>query len=241
MELFAIIAGLVLVAYGLSAVFDSKDQKFDGSEYETEITESKAVEVTDIKMVEVEPCTAAPKNTPRGYIDQWQNTVVRYYDDIPLSHELQEYITNQCLEKFGTLNYCGVYMPALVMNIIRWESGFVSTNDNGKCCGLMSVTKKLSDTIIEEENIDDLIDPKQNIRAGIRILKNCFNRVWAVDSQEEAFKKLPESKAKRVIVTNALDMYHTGACFIGEHFDSEYVKNILSTLQKYENVVDWNI
>ena len=70
MELFAIIAGLVLVAYGLSAVFDSKDQKFDGSEYETEITESKAVEVTDIKMVEVEPCTAAPKNTPRGYILQ---------------------------------------------------------------------------------------------------------------------------------------------------------------------------
>lgn len=105
------------------------------------------------------------------------------------------------------------------MNLIRWESGFNPSNDNGKCCGYMSITYNLSDSIIDAEQIDDLLDPHQNIRAGIHILKNKYDEIIPLDYSDEE------------IVLFMLEAYHSGLDV--NEFDIEkeykYANNILES------------
>ena len=168
-----LILGCILIACALSLWFAPVvDEETIRQESIQPITTSeRPIMISEIIKVEV-PSGEPPTND----FEEVEIVKPEYiYYDVPLSDEVQEYITDQCLEKFGALELYGVNLPKLVINIIRWESGFNPDNDNGKCCGYMSVTRNLSKSIIEGEDITDLLDWRQNLRAGIHILKNQYD------------------------------------------------------------------
>ena len=204
-----LILGCILITCALSLWFapvvDENDIRQENKQPIT--TSERPIMINEI--IEVEVPSGEP---PTNDFEEVEIVKPEYiYYDVPLSDEVQEYITDQCLEKFGALELYGVNLPKLVINIIRWESGFNPDNDNGKCCGYMSVTRNLSKSIIEDENITDLLDWRQNIRAGVHILKNCFDEACE-DSHTP--------------ITFAVNCYHTGKLY---PLDIEYVANIVST------------
>ena len=205
-----LILGCILIACALSLWFapvvDEETIKQESIQPIT--TSERPIMINEI--IEVEVPSGEP---PTNDFEEVEIVKPEYiYYDVPLPDEVQEYITDQCLEKFGALELYGVNLPKLIINIIRWESGFNSDNDNGKCCGYMSVTRKLSDSIIEGENITDLLDWRQNIRAGVHILKNCFDKAKTNDL--------------RAVDLHAVNIYHTGNY---EPYDSTYLSNIIET------------
>lgn len=220
MTTLTFIAGIALVTYSIISAFcpvaDKTDLVLEHCDFISAPEKEKPIEINDI--ISIEPCEAMVSN---DFIDV-VSPMFTYYD-VPLSDEIQQYIHLQCLEKFGTIELDGYNLPKLVINIIRWESGFNQENDNGKCCGLMSVTHKLSDTIREEECITNLIDPKQNIRAGIRILKNMY------DQARKACNRHCKRLSKGGLIDAALDGYHCGYHITG--FTSTYTDNIKSTYE----------
>ena len=219
MTLIMLIGGVLMITYAIVNAYcptvDKEDTEFES--YETFNFKPKPIEITEV--TKVERCYS-----PGARNDSVEENVeilvpMFTYYDVPLSDEIQQYIHIQCLEKFGTIELDGYNLPKLVINIIRWESGFNQDNDNGKCCGLMSVTHNLSDTIIEEEHITNLIEPDQNIRAGIRILKNMY------DLARKSYN------GKRGLIDVALDGYHCGYRITFTGFISEYTDNIKSTYE----------
>ena len=159
------------------------------------------------------PSNPLPENAP----------IYEYnYYDLNLEVEIQEYITDECIRQFNTTEIGDYQLPLLIMNLIRWESGFDSSNDNGKCCGYMSVTYNLSNAIIEAEQIDDLLNPQQNIRAGIRILKNRYDEIIFFDYSDKE------------IISFMLEAYHTGL-EIEEFNASEEYRYVNNILESYNN------
>lgn len=215
-----LILGCILIACALSLWFapvvDEEDIKRESIQPIT--TSERPIMISEIIEVEV------PSGEPPTNDTETEETVKPdyIYYDVPLPDEVQEYITDQCLEKFGALELYGINLPKLVINIIRWESGFNPDNDNGKCCGYMSVTRKLSVSIIEGENITDLLDWRQNIRAGIRILKNQLDYVYTLLNDNGII----DNCDRLLPVYMALDSYHSGEIF---GTAMEYSNNILST------------
>jgi soluble lytic murein transglycosylase-like protein len=110
--------------------------------------------------------TATPTSTP-------EVTIVVVYEpkmpeyDIPLSEELQKYLWDECQKR--NVNY------ALAVSVIKNESSFnancISKNSNGtKDYGLFQINSSNHKWISEVLKIDDYLDPKQNIRAGVWML-----------------------------------------------------------------------
>lgn len=220
MTTLTFIAGIVLVTYSIISAFCPVAYKTDlVLEHHNFISipeKEKPIEINDI--ISIEPCEAKVSN----YFIDVVSPMFTYYD-VPLSDEIQQYIHLQCLEKFGMIELCGYNLPKLVINIIRWESGFDADNDNGKCCGLMSVTHKLSDTIREEESITNLIEPKQNIRAGVRILKNMYDYAYTLLSEHTVLRG---AQRYNLPIRLMLNYYHNGR---DKWEMDKYVDNILST------------
>ena len=87
---------------------------------------------------------------------------VRYYD-VPLSTELQDYISSVC----STYN-----VPCeLIYGMIEVESNFQvdavsETNDYG----LMQINKCNHEWLADELDITDILDPEQNILAGVYMI-----------------------------------------------------------------------
>ncbi len=217
-----LILGCILIACALSLWFapvvDEETMRQESIQPIT--TSERPIMISEIIEVEV------PSGEPPTNDTETEETVKPeyIYYDVPLPDEVQEYITDQCLEKFGALELYGVNLPKLVINIIRWESGFNPDNDNGKCCGYMSVTRKLSDSIIEGENITDLLDWRQNIRAGIRILKNQF------ESAKE--KYILDSISDYWLTATALEYYHSGSKAKEYGYTFSYCYDIFTTYEK---------
>lgn len=226
MTLVILIGGVLMITYAIVSAFcpviDETDVMLD--EFNTEIEQSKPKEIEVNDIISVKPCNATPPKNDFEFGGEVVVPMFTYYD-VPLSDEIQQYIQIQCLEKFGTIELCGYNLPKLVINIIRWESGFNQDNDNGKCCGLMSVTHKLSDTIREEEYITNLIEPKQNIRAGIRILKNMYDYAYTLLSEHTVLRG---AQRYNLPVRLMLNYYHNGR---DKWEMDKYVDNILSTYE----------
>ena len=227
MTLIMLIGGVLMITYAIVNAYcptvDKEDAEFES--YETFNFKPKPIEITEV--TKVERCySPGVRNDSVEEICDVAVPMFTYYD-VPLSDEIQQYIQIQCLEKFGVLELCGYNLPKLVINIIRWESGFDATNDNGKCCGLMSVTHKLSDSIREEEHITNLIEPEQNIRAGIHILKMMYNHACEF-LKEHSHYMADEYKEERLIDL-ILDWYHNG--YHSTSFGSEYTEDIKSTYE----------
>lgn len=146
------------------------------------------------------------------------------YYDVDLSSEIQEYIADECFRQFETTDIGEYHLPLVIINLIRWESGFDKNNDNGKCCGLMSVTYNLSDSIIEAEQIDDLLNPQQNIRAGIHILKNKYDEISSSS----------RNYSDKEIISFILEAYHTGLNLEDYHTSKKY-KYVTNILESYKD------
>ena len=92
-----------------------------------------------------------------------------FYYDVPLSHDLQDYIRELCEEN-------GLPM-SLVIAMIEHESIFRAdvvskTNDYG----LMQINKCNHAWLTEEYGITDFLDPYQNVLCGISMISQYFSR-----------------------------------------------------------------
>lgn len=89
------------------------------------------------------------------------------YYDVPLSHDLQDYIRELCDEN-------GIPM-SLVIAMIDVESSFnpdaVSSTDD---YGLMQINK-CNHGWLRKQGVTDIFDPYQNVYGGITILAQCYN------------------------------------------------------------------
>ena len=89
------------------------------------------------------------------------------YYDVPLSHDLQDYIRELCNEN-------GIPM-SLVIAMIDVESSFnpnaVSSTDD---YGLMQINK-CNHGWLRKQGVTDILDPYQNVYGGITILSQCYN------------------------------------------------------------------
>lgn len=133
-------------------------------------TTSSAVEPVHIQQLEPIPTIAAmtitpyptPEPEPEPEPVEDPEPQVRIYD-IPLSPELQEYTFRLCEE--NGLDY------EMVLALMDQESDYrediiSKTNDYG----IMQINEVNHEWLKEELGIDDFLEAKQNIRAGIRIL-----------------------------------------------------------------------
>lgn len=132
---------------------------------------SKAVNVAEETVATVTPQTAIPlteSTTPPVSVmhkpEESSEPTVEYFD-VPLSKELQDYIYSVC----DTYN-----VPCeLVYGMIEVESGFradvISATDD---YGLMQINICNHEWLCEELNIVNLLDPKQNILAGVYIISS---------------------------------------------------------------------
>lgn len=132
---------------------------------------SKAVDIADETIATVTPQVAIPlteSTTPpvsgMHKPEESSKPTVEYFD-VPLSKELQDYIYSVC----DTYN-----VPCeLVYGMIEVESGFradvVSATDD---YGLMQINICNHEWLCEELNIVNLLDPEQNILAGVYIISS---------------------------------------------------------------------
>ena len=144
-----------------------------GSPDETEVTiisescpiitdEPKPTEMIEI-VSDVEPTTQAVV-TEAPVVDD-----VKFYYDVPLSEELQDYIFDLCEKE--------EVPSSLIIAMIDQESDFrpnviSASNDYG----LMQINKCNHEWLKETYNITDILDPQQNILAGVKILGEYYHK-----------------------------------------------------------------
>lgn len=89
--------------------------------------------------------------------------------DVPISDELQRYIRQEC----ETRGVPFEIVLAMIYQESSYRPGVISeTNDYG----LMQVNACNHDWLRDELGITDILDPEQNIRAGVYILSQAYSR-----------------------------------------------------------------
>lgn len=118
----------------------------------------------------------------------------KYYD-VPLSHELQEYIIDVCAEYPSEIN--GVHLE-LVLAMIEKESSYNhnSIGDNGEAFGLMQVQPKWHQARMAKFGVTDLLDPYQNVRVGIDYLAECLGKYETLDEALTVYNAGPTGAEK---------------------------------------------
>lgn len=158
-----------------------------------------------------------------------------YEGDFPESYELENdfVFTTEIPVTFGEdLQEFTYYLSAaydidytLVLAIISKESSFMpdgisSTNDYG----LMQINACNHEWLTEELGITDFIDPYENIKAGLFILRGLFEKY--------------DSTSK---VLMAYNMGENGASKLWEQgiFESNYSKDVLQRQETYRQILGW--
>ncbi len=143
--------------------------------------------------------------------------VIRYtaedemtYYNVPLSHELQDYIKELCIAEQVPIE--------LVLGLIELESNFdervvSETND----FGLMQLNKANFVWLAEAYGITDFLDPKQNILCGVKMLSSYL-------------KKYDGDITKTLVVYN---MGEAGAEKNGFK-PTAYSRRVIENMKKYE-------
>ena len=103
------------------------------------------------------------KSAPEFKADTLPKTVSNYYFDVPLSHNLQDFIYEICAD--------GGVPVTLVLAMIETESGFnpeiiSSTNDYG----LLQINKVNHEWLKKSYRTADMLNPYQNVYCGIKII-----------------------------------------------------------------------
>ena len=95
---------------------------------------------------------------------------VKYYD-VPLSHELQDYIFKLCDERDID--------PALVIAVIEYETGgkyeSSAVGDQGYSYGLMQIQPQWHQGRMDELGCTNLLNPFENVCVGIDFLDELFD------------------------------------------------------------------
>lgn len=94
--------------------------------------------------------------------------VPAFYYDVPMDHDLQDYIRDLCSEYDVPMD--------LIMAIIQCESGFqsnaVSATDD---FGLMQINEINRDRVRSELGVTDLLNPEQNVLAGVYLFSEHYH------------------------------------------------------------------
>lgn len=138
-----------------------------------------------------EPVIMTAVTPPTVTAEPW----VRY--DVPLEDELQQYIGQVCRE---------YNVPTeLVMAIMDPESGYDPTviGDSGQSFGLMQVWASEHTDLCIELNCYNLLEPRQNVLAGVNILAELiswgYGVDWALSFYHGEGGELPSGYADRVL------------------------------------------
>lgn len=126
-----------------------------------------------------------------------------YSPDIPLSYALQHYTYQACVE--AELEY--ELVLALMWRESRFQTDAINVNTNGtKDSGIMQINDVNKEWLEEQHGIDDLLDPVQNIDAGIIMLQTFVEKygihdaLMAYQYGEEGMKR----QIERGVTTNDL-------------------------------------
>lgn len=121
---------------------DEEDADIKSEEIDEEVIEEEIVEEIVEEVVEEQPT----------------------YFDVPLDHELQDYIFELC-EKYSV-------DPAIVVSMIYKESSFRATvmGDNGNSYGLMQIQPRWNQERMDKLGCQNLLDPYQNVTVGIDLI-----------------------------------------------------------------------
>lgn len=136
--------------------------------------------------------------------------------EIEMDEELQEFI--YCLSYGYNIDY------AFVMGLIEAESTYQvdvisSTNDYG----LMQINTINHEWLTEKIGVTDFLDPYQNIRSGIYILRNLFEKY-----------EDPEK------VLMAYNMGETGAKRLWDNgiYETNYTNKVIKNIMEIKNYID---
>ena len=164
--LIGAVLGLILSIYALNHLESSKTVVKAATprtqeEFSTD-DEMETVEIVSIEKVTVDIVTETEPTTE----PITEEAPVLY--DIPLSDDLQIYITELCEE----VNIS----PLLVFAIIEKESRYTADimGDNGKSYGLMQIQAKWHKERMDRLGCKDLLNPYDNVKVGIDILVELF-------------------------------------------------------------------
>ncbi len=89
-----------------------------------------------------------------------------FNEEIPLDFDLQDHLRTACTE-FGVPYH-------IALGVIQAESSFRADASNGTCFGFMQVNKINAEWLAEEIGVTDLLDPFQNLRAGVYSLSDLY-------------------------------------------------------------------
>lgn len=180
---------------------------------------SKAEENPETPIQNSETTTVAIEETD-GSETPIQN---RTYFEVPLARGLQDYIFDQC--EIYNID------PALVIALIHVESCFISTAESKtNDFGLMQINSFNNEWLKETLGVTDMLDPYQNVQAGIYILNNCRRSV------ERNFPDVTGEQKLHMILMS-YNMGFTGAnrnCWSNNVYSSRYSEKIMSYYESYK-------
>lgn len=135
------------------------------------------------------------------------------YLDIPLSHNLQRYITDICSDE-------GVPV-ALVYAMIEHESQFdeeavSGTNDYG----LMQINSINSEYLEKEYKVTDLLNPYQNVFCGVKVIGSYLTKY--------------EGNCNKALMAYNMGDYGAQKAWLDGIESSSYSRTILALMSEYE-------
>ena len=134
--------------------------------------------------------------------------------DIPLDPEIQEFIYY--------MSYTYEIDFHLVMGLIKTESGYkVDAISKNKDYGLMQINQVNYPWLSENLGITDLLDPYQNIRAGLFILSDLYKKYESTE---------------RVLMAYNLGENRANALWRGAIYKTIYVDMVLENTTAFKNL-----
>lgn len=151
------------------------------------------------------PVSSQPKNAQK----------VKQYYDVPLSFDLQDYLFSECLSKKVSVD--------LVLALIDVESAFnpnriSKTNDYG----LMQINICHKDFLRNTLQVTDLLDEKQNIKAGVYMLSGIVNKYGDVNQALMVYNR-GEAGAKK--------LWNSGV------YSTVYSRNVIAKIDEIKKLV----
>lgn len=138
---------------------------------------------------------------------------IRVYYDVPLSHDLQDYIRELCEKNDIPMS--------LIIAMIKVESSFNSKAVSGtKDYGLMQINKINHQWLAKKYGITNMLDPYQNVLAGISILAENYNG--------DLHKSL---MAYNLGAAGAKRLWNKGI------YETSYSRKVISAMEVYENEI----
>lgn len=169
---------------------------------ETEIPKTEDISAADLP----EDASATDIETAETDSEEVTAAVVKeyVYDEIPLDADIQEYMHKLCDDL--SISY------AFALAMMESESSFnaEASGDSGNSIGYMQINK-CNWARMEEEYGLDVHDPKDNIAAGLYIMRELF------EEDEDPYRAILCYKAGK---SKGTELYESGI-FKGKSFDCE--------------------